>query len=150
MDNCPCGLDQVYAACCGAYISGKTIAPNPESLMRSRYSAYVKGEVDYIANTQSGKAAIGFDKVQAKAWSEQADWKSLTVLNTKQDGDKGEVEFMSHYILQGRPSYMHERSQFERIDGVWFYTDGKFVKTGRNDLCPCGSQKKFKKCCGVD
>lgn len=22
-------------------------------------------------------------------------------------------------------------------------------KVGRNDPCPCGSQKKFKKCCGV-
>ncbi|MBC7537394.1 MAG: SEC-C domain-containing protein [Bacteriovorax sp.] len=22
-------------------------------------------------------------------------------------------------------------------------------KVGRNDPCPCGSQKKFKKCCGI-
>ena len=24
----------------------------------------------------------------------------------------------------------------------------KNVKIGRNDLCPCGSGKKYKKCCG--
>jgi uncharacterized protein YecA (UPF0149 family) len=28
-------------------------------------------------------------------------------------------------------------------------TDGEVLKTGRNDLCPCGSGKKFKKCHGA-
>jgi hypothetical protein len=26
---------------------------------------------------------------------------------------------------------------------------GKNIKTGRNDLCACGSGKKFKKCCAA-
>ena len=26
----------------------------------------------------------------------------------------------------------------------------KEAKTGRNELCPCGSGKKYKRCCGVD
>ena len=50
-----------------------------------------------------------------------------------------------------------ERSRFVRRDGQWYYLDGEYEtettrretpKIGRNDPCPCGSGKKFKKCCG--
>jgi SEC-C motif-containing protein len=49
-------------------------------------------------------------------------------------------------------------STFVKDDEGWKFEDGELVaeqpivreqpKTGRNDPCPCGSGKKFKKCCG--
>lgn len=148
MQQCPCGSEKSFADCCGLYISGKEKAPSPESLMRSRYSAYVMGDVDYIANTQTGKAAVGYDPNYAKEWAKQAKWLGLTIINSSTSEDKGSVEFLALYDLAGKKSNMHEVSEFRKLEGQWLYTDGKFVKTGRNDSCPCGSGQKFKKCCG--
>ncbi len=147
MKECPCGSVKSFADCCGLYISGKSQAPDPESLMRSRYSAYVMGDVDYIAKTQMGKAATGYDPNYAKEWSKQAKWLGLKIVNTNVQENKGSVEFLALYELASKKSNMHEVSEFQKLDGRWFYTDGKFVKTGRNDFCPCGSGQKFKKCC---
>jgi SEC-C motif-containing protein len=73
----------------------------------------------------------------------------------------GIVEFIASFEESGKQHQLHERSNFERRDGKWFYVDGVFpstprmdvrnaspVKAGRNDPCPCGSGNKFKKCCG--
>ena len=48
---CPCGSGKEYAACCGPVISGKAAAPTAEALMRARYSAYVKAEIGFIADS---------------------------------------------------------------------------------------------------
>jgi SEC-C motif-containing protein len=50
---------------------------------------------------------------------------------------------------------MHEKASFIKEDGQWFYVDGDIIKApqarsekiGRNAPCPCGSGKKYKKCC---
>ena len=148
MKKCPCGSQQSFDACCGQYISGNANAPTPEALMRSRYSAYVMGDAAYIAKTQTGKAAADFDEAYIKAWSQQAKWHGLRVMSAHESGNKGQVEFMAFYELNNSKSHMHEVSEFVKESDQWFYADGKFVKTGRNDACPCGSGKKFKKCCG--
>ena len=48
---CPCGSGIVLDACCGHYHAG-TPAPDAQTLMRSRYSAYVLGLVDYLVRTR--------------------------------------------------------------------------------------------------
>ena len=50
---CPCGgrpAGAPYAACCGSYIEhfGTTPAPDAEALMRSRYSAFARGDTAYL------------------------------------------------------------------------------------------------------
>ncbi|WP_411751462.1 SEC-C metal-binding domain-containing protein, partial [Serratia sp. (in: enterobacteria)] len=45
-------------------------------------------------------------------------------------------------------SAMHERSRFLRLEQRWYYIDGTKPQPGRNAICPCGSGKKYKKCCG--
>ena len=45
-EPCPCG-GALYAQCCGPLHQGVP-APTAEALMRSRYSAYVRGDVDYL------------------------------------------------------------------------------------------------------
>ncbi len=129
--------------------------------MRSRYSAYVVQDVDYVIKTHAPETVHTVDRDGAEAWSQEADWKGLDIVSTDKGGandDEGMVEFVARYVLDGELHTHHERSRFRRIDGVWFYLDGEMVrpepvvrstpKVGRNDPCPCGSGKKFKKCCG--
>ncbi|MGE3921221.1 MAG: YchJ family protein [Gammaproteobacteria bacterium] len=160
MANCPCGSNISYDDCCGSYIHGKKIPETPEALMRSRYTAYTEVNIAYIESTMCGKALASFDSNDAKHWSENVKWLSLTILSTppiNQEDKVGSVEFIAQYRLNNQIQALHENSQFELIDGKWFYTDGIFtqeyikdaktLKISRNDPCPCNSGKKYKKCC---
>ena len=123
--------------------------PTAEALMRSRYSAFVERNWVYLDRTQahqdSGKPTPDID------------WHGLEVLATAAGGvedNEGTVEFVARYSHQGRSAALHEISRFRKEDGRWIYVDGVFPKAaslpkrGRNEPCPCGSGKKFKKCCG--
>lgn len=143
--DCLCGSMQPYAACCGQYHEGKP-APTPEALMRSRYTAYAMANIDYIQATMKGAAALGFDPVSAKAWAESVEWTGLEVLTASEDGDTGYVSFKAHFTAQNEANVLSELSEFKRMDGRWYYT--REAQPERNSPCPCGSGKKYKKCCG--
>ena len=159
--NCPCGRGPALASCCGPYLKGAKRPPTAEDLMRSRYSAYVVQDVDYVMKTHSPETIDTVDRDGAAAWSREAEWLGLEILSAERgtDGDEeGIVEFVARYNLDGELHTHHERSRFHRIDGAWMYLDGEMVKpepvvrgtpkVGRNEPCPCGSGKKYKKCCG--
>ncbi len=121
--------------------------------MRSRYTAYSMADIDYIARTMRGPASRDFDAEEASVWAKQVTWLGLQVIQSSQNNQHGLVEFKATYALNNTQQVMHELSEFELVDGQWFYFDGKSPnkqngKVGRNDPCSCGSQKKFKKCCG--
>ena len=127
--------------------------------MRSRYVAYVRGDIDYIARTLAPESRASFAAPAARAWSLGADWRGLKILATEQGqvGDSlGVVEFVATYRQDGRIVEHRERSRFRRGDlGEWLFVEGTAsvgaaaAKAGRNDPCPCGSGRKFKKCCGA-
>jgi len=158
---CPCGRGPVLADCCGPYIKGTKRPATAEDLMRSRYSAYVVQDVDYVINTHSPETVDSVDRDGAQSWSQEAEWKGLEIISTEKGqagDDEGTVEFVARYVLEGELHTHHERSRFQRLDGVWHYVDGEMIKpapiirsspkVGRNDPCPCNSGKKYKKCCG--
>lgn len=154
---CPCGLPSTYAACCGRFIERKAIAETPEQLMRSRYTAYTLLEMRYIEETMSGFARQAYDEYEARTWAEKADWQGLDVVRApvcKPNATQGEVEFKAHYLSNGEPKCLHEISVFHKLAGHWYYVSGKQggllaakKSVPRNAPCPCGSGKKFKKCC---
>jgi SEC-C motif domain protein len=157
---CPCGSAKDYAQCCGPIIAGTAKAETAEALMRARYSAYVKCEVDFLLGSLHPDGSGGVDRESTKAWAQNADWHGLEVLSTAAGGEKdetGEVEFVAKYSLQDEPQRHHERAMFKRHNGQWLYLDGTElhpapvvgprVRLGRNDACLCGSSQKFKKCC---
>lgn len=154
MVHCPCGSGLNYDACCGIYHHKFAKAANPETLMRSRYTAYTMGDMDYIKKTMYGKPLIGFDEKEATLWSKSVLWLGLQVLKTQQESEHtGLVEFIAKYLDQDRVKSIHELSQFQLINDSWFYIDGKQFRVpnkeiGRNSPCPCGSNKKFKNCHG--
>ena len=130
--------------------------------MRSRYSAYATGAIDYVISSHDPESRDSVDREGAETWSREAEWDGLDVVATEAGGesdDEGVVEFVARYRANGQPVAHHERSTFRRIEGAWHYVDGDIVrnkpkvreqpKVGRNEPCPCGSGKKFKKCHGA-
>jgi SEC-C motif-containing protein len=162
MQPCHCGSGRSFEACCGPYIHGDVPAPSAEALMRSRYSAYLEHAIDYLGETLHPAHRGDWDRNATRRWAEQAEWLGLEIVSTEAgqpDDQEGRVEFIVRYIEEGREQRHHERSRFRREHGRWYYVDGTVPKppterhaepkVGRNDPCPCGSGRKYKKCCGA-
>jgi SEC-C motif-containing protein len=158
---CPCGSGLGFGICCGPILDGSEPARTAEALMRSRYSAYATGRIEYLAESLHPEHRQDLDLVATRRWSKGARWLGLQVVSTRDGGpedEEGEVEFIATYKEKGLTKPHHERAKFRRKDGSWYYVDGELVapetrvhgqpKVGRNDPCPCGSGKKYKKCCG--
>jgi SEC-C motif-containing protein len=158
MDTCPCGSGRPLAQCCGPYLSGAATPSTAEALMRSRYTAYATGKVEYIVSTCVN--AEGIDVDGTRRWSEKSQWTGLVIHGTEKgqasDTD-GFVDFTASYTLDGLRDRHRENAHFVKKDGKWLYDEGEVKtqtvvraepKVGRNDPCPCGSGKKYKKCHG--
>ncbi|MBL8383056.1 MAG: SEC-C domain-containing protein [Burkholderiales bacterium] len=120
-DACPCGSSRPLTDCCGRYLAGDALAPTPEALMRSRYSAYVLGQADYLAATWHPTTRPGAITPGDPA----PRWLGLEVRRVTTGGaDDGTVEFVARYRVGGRGHRLHEISRFVREDGRWYYVDG--------------------------
>ncbi|MCD2177559.1 YchJ family protein [Rhizobium sp. C1] len=155
MIPCPCGSGKLILACCGPILAGKP-APTAEVLMRSRYTAYATGKLDYIEETCAGPAAKAFDRLEAERSGLGTEWLGLTITGREAglEGDEtGKVSFTFRVRQNGQEVSASEVSLFRKIDRRWFYWDRedkvKAGRLGRNDPCPCGSGKKFKACHGA-
>jgi SEC-C motif-containing protein len=158
---CPCGSGSPLNACCKPVIDGTAKASTAEALMRSRYTAYTLQEINYLGSTLDPNELQTFDKDGTAMWARDSTWMGLEIVKTtagSADDKDGTVEFKARYERGGVMQEHHEVSRFRKINGAWRYSGGKDAgpvqfqrdapKTGRNDPCPCGSGKKYKKCCG--
>ncbi|MFD5270646.1 YchJ family protein [Streptomyces sp. NPDC058335] len=129
--SCPCGLPAPYEGCCGRFLArsrtastGGTpvaaAAPTAEALMRSRYTAFVRGDAGYLLRTWHPRTRPGRLELDP-----ELRWTGLEILDTV-DGSAfhatGVVEFRASY----RGGALWERSRFERVEGAWVYVDGEF------------------------
>ncbi|WP_058913014.1 YchJ family protein [Entomohabitans teleogrylli] len=148
---CPCGSGFEYSACCQPYLNGERPAPGPSQLMRSRYSAFVNHHSDYLISTWHPSCMAAQHKADIEAGFAATHWLSLTIFEEAPGANPGEefVSFVARFEENGKPGAIIERSRFLKEGGRWYYIDGLKPQFGRNDLCPCGSGKKFKKCCGA-
>ena len=62
MTICYCGNHLPFQDCCQPYIDGLAKAANAEALMRSRYSAYVIGNADYLIAKHDSINAVKYYK----------------------------------------------------------------------------------------
>ncbi len=156
---CPCGSGLAEAACCGPILDGVP-APTALALMRSRYTAYVRGAIDYLVATHDASTRDTVDRAAVARWSRDTQWQGLEIIASErggEDDDTGIVEFVARGVTRGAPFAQRERSRFRRVDGAWYYVDGKVgaepvtraPAPGRNDPCPCGSGMKYKRCHGA-
>lgn len=123
--SCPCQSGQPYAQCCEPFHLGRVDAPTPETLMRSRYSAFALANVDYIQKTMQGQVAESFDKADCLQFASSVTWLGLTILSTQTlSAIRGLVEFDARFATaDGTPQSIHERSVFQKIKGKWYYVD---------------------------
>jgi SEC-C motif-containing protein len=117
---CPCG-GGAYAACCGRFLDGEHNAPDAQSLMRSRYSAYVLQRQDYVLDTWHAST-----RPSPPLFEEEIKWLGLEVRRHSQAGERAVVEFVARYRVGGQGQRLHEVSNFVREDGRWWYVDGSF------------------------
>lgn len=119
---CPCGLPQTYSRCCGAFHTGEAVAPTPERLMRSRYSAFAMGDAAYLLRTwhptsRPNKLVLDAGLI----------WKRLVIEASSGGGlgaHAGTVTFTAiARDAEGRHA-QREHSRFLREQGSWFYVDG--------------------------
>jgi SEC-C motif-containing protein len=160
MSACCCGSGVDFDQCCGAILSGSKKAESAEALMRARYTAFVTKQVDFLHQSLHPDYRQDHDIAATRRWADSAKWLGLEVVEARESDDaEASVEFIATYKNGGIVKPHHEISRFSKLDGEWFYVDGKLVvprtatreqaKVGRNEPCPCGSGKKFKKCCGA-
>ncbi|WP_206485540.1 YchJ family metal-binding protein [Thalassotalea sp. G2M2-11] len=162
---CFCGNSKAFEQCCQLIITGDKQANTPESLMRSRYSAYASNNADYIYQTYAEQSKAQQSLTDIAAWASQTQWLRLSVLQSDDitldeyihgnDKTLPVVHFIAFYLHDKTFYHMEEASRFTIEDQQWRYLDGDIIthqalKTPkRNDPCLCGSTKKFKQCCNL-
>lgn len=117
--------------------------------MRSRYSANVVADDTYLSETwhpEFRPAGLVSDA--------RIKWIGLEVIASEEQQQRSVVEFEARYLNAGKVEALHEKSAFVKEQERWFYTSGELLapsfepwQPGRNESCPCGSGKKFKRCC---
>ena len=171
MKDCPCGSDFPYTDCCGPLIRGTVVPDTAEDLMRSRYTAFTQKNWEYLVITSHPEEKKEMARLGSDLIDDGVVWKRLEIMNTRAGGHgdtEGQVDFVAHYTKEDTEQTLRESSRFYKVNGRWVYcrkdstltpvpvshaTKPKTVvrgeaKIGRNQPCPCGSGKKYKKCCG--
>jgi SEC-C motif-containing protein len=118
---CPCGSGRAFAACCDPLHAGAA-APTAERLMRSRFSAFARGDAAYLLaswHPSTRPASLDLDDGTV--------WRRLQIVDTVAGGvddETGVVEFRASFRTTEGAGLLHERSRFARVDRRWVYVDG--------------------------
>ncbi|MDO5536002.1 MAG: YchJ family metal-binding protein [Desulfovibrionaceae bacterium] len=162
--GCPCGSGVPYEECCKPYHDGAAWPGDPETMVRARYCAYAVQKWQFLVDTQLPSSANpGLTAEQLAERASDVQWQGLNIVGSgisEEDDERGNpyVDFYAYYYLPNGLHQVGEQSYFTTKDGKLYYTSGVQLapepvrnagpKVGRNDPCPCGSGKKYKKCCG--
>src|ERR1041385_1602146 len=120
--SCPCGSQKTLESCCLPYIQGKRQPATAEELLRSRYTAFTRGDIDYILSTHHSKTRGEVKREEVEEWSKQSEWHSLKIVETQggKEGDQeGWVAFCAEYSAQGKRQEHWEQAVFQRENGHW-------------------------------
>jgi SEC-C motif-containing protein len=134
-DPCPCGLPADYALCCGRYHDGPLhlLAPDPQALMRSRYSAFVKDLRAYLLATWHASER----PPHIEAPEPGLTWLGLSIKHSALTGTHtGVVSFVARFKVGGRAHRMEETSRFVLEHGHWFYVDAQPVGADPHAVAP--------------
>jgi SEC-C motif-containing protein len=129
MKKCYCKSGLNFSECCEAILRVEQVAPTALSLMRSRYSAYCLGDVNYLQATTHDHTWSDEELKFIQDWADNSFWQHLEIVDFSDDM----VEFKAYYIFENVQHLHHERSTFLL----------------RNSTCICGSGQKYKRCCAT-
>jgi SEC-C motif-containing protein len=175
-NKCFCGSNKNFSSCCHPFINRDDFPQTPEKLMRSRFSAYVSGNSEYIYDTYAKSSQTSQSINDINEWGNACSWLALQIHPTSMNCNIGDdtteqfVEFSAFYISDDILYELRENSRFmlediqinNKKNMQWRYIDGDIInhselfKIKRKDLCPCNLYptawslkrgKKFKQCC---
>jgi len=124
MPNCYCNRPQSYDTCCGVVHKNILKASSAEDLMRSRYSAFVVGNGDYLMESHHSTTRSVKEKKSLIKWSKSVEWIKLEIIDTSKgtvNDTEGTVEFKAFYFNNGVLEVIHENSMFVKENGYWVY-----------------------------
>lgn len=150
-EPCPCQSSRAYGDCCRPLHMRQQYADNAEALMRSRYSGYVLQNIDYILETTVPSQQAFLDAADMLVWSRESEWLGLDVLQYIPNIGKrhAQVEFIARFRdADGVVRQHRELSAFVNIAARWYFIDPTAPLPSMKQPCLCGSEKKFKACCG--
>ena len=124
-DLCPCGSGKSFDHCCGRFIVRGESPQTAEELMRSRYTAFVFNDLNWIRLTWAHEKCP-----EDVSCSPSIKWIDLTVKSHKKiDEMHATVEFVARARDGATGAFrMHAISRFEKRDGRWFYVDDALEK----------------------
>ena len=123
MKSCYCNSNEMFSKCCEPFLLKTSQPKTPEQLMRSRYTAYVLHDADYLMATTHVSERKFYAKSEILQWSKQNTWIKLEVIAAAHDI----VEFKAHYLDENlSPKVHHEKSTFKKVGAMWYYFDGIF------------------------
>ena len=124
---CPCASKKTYDRCCGPFVEGAQLPATAEQLMRSRFSAYALGKVDYLIATRCADKRGAENREELATYCRSVQCVGLKIITTQKGGPEdaeGVVTFHASLQANGRRSLHIETSTFAREDGQWVYVDG--------------------------
>ncbi len=149
---CPCQSGKTYDLCCRIIHLDQQKAELPEQLMRARYSAYALAMKDFILSSWAFES-----RPEQLTLDSKIRWITLEIVDSEPISAQmtsAHVSFAAKYVQNNSFFILEERSTFIKRSNRWFYLNGDSrsdtVKLGGKAKCPCGSGKKFKRCCLQD
>ena len=149
MNKCYCksGLD--FSVCCEPILRVDKVPSTALELMRSRYSAYCLGDVNYLQATTHDHTWSDEELKFIQDWADNSFWEHLEIVDFSDDM----VEFKAYYIFEKKQHLHHEKSTILKVNDMWKYVDGEIYEDKvtflRNSTCICGSGLKYKRCCAT-
>ena len=122
--NCYCENKKPYKACCEVFHLNNGKTETAEQLMRSRYSAFVLANGDYLMQTHHRSTRPTSEKKAIVKWAKSVEWIKLEVLETTKGLEKdieGTVTFNAYFYDNGKVDVIHEKSAFIKENEKWYY-----------------------------
>lgn len=131
---CPCGSRKPYLSCCAPFVSGEEVPDTPAQLMRSRYTAYALGEVDYVMETTDPAGSAWEEdaerwRASIEEFTRACEFRGVLVFEEQVEGDRGTVTFRARLQRGREDASFKETSEFFCRDGRWRYSSGVVAST---------------------
>ncbi|CAM1365806.1 Sec-C motif domain protein [Tenacibaculum soleae] len=123
--QCPCNPSKKYSDCCEKAHQNIQTVLTAETLMRSRYSAFVLAKINYLQESHHSRTRpSNKEKKEILSWTKSVKWLKLEVLNTSKGSItdlEGTVEFNAFFMENGKVDVIHENSSFCKENKHWVY-----------------------------
>lgn len=114
----------MFADCCGPILGGVP-ARTPETLMRSRYTAFALGDAAHLRATWHPSTVPGRIELDRALR-----WERLEVVRAAVEERRGTVDFRAYWAAGADRGVLHEASRFQLAGGRWYYLDGDVEAVG--------------------